>query len=158
MVRLNSDPEVVRYTGDTSLGIDEAKVVIERLMGQFTERRIGRFVAIEKATGEKIGWTGLKWEVERKVIDLGYRFQQDRWGKGYATEASIECLRYGFDDLGYQEITAMADPANTASVHVLQKLGFRETARGFESGHSSGEFVAFAMTAAEDRALRPRLK
>jgi ribosomal-protein-alanine N-acetyltransferase len=50
------------------------------------------------------------------------------WGRGYATEAAAALLRYGFDELGLQKISATCDPNNTASVGVLRKIGMRQEA------------------------------
>lgn len=57
MIELNSNIEVTRYTGDGTVTEAEAKSIISRLTTQFNEARMGRFVAIEKSTGEKIGLT-----------------------------------------------------------------------------------------------------
>jgi RimJ/RimL family protein N-acetyltransferase len=57
--------------------------------------------------------------------DLGYRLIKRYWGKGYATEAAIASLNYGFKVLDQQEIYAMTDSANKASQQVLQKAGLK---------------------------------
>jgi len=128
MLELNSDPEVVRYTGNVPFeSEDEARLVIEQLMLQYRERRMGRFVVEDLNTGEKLGWCGLKWHPDKGVADLGYRFHKRHWGKGYATEAGRACLSYGFDELKLPRIVADAEPENLASIHVLEKLGFIQT-------------------------------
>lgn len=48
----------------------------------------------------------------------------EREGKGYATEATTEFLRYVMEDLGYQRVLAYAKKENYASFRILQKLGF----------------------------------
>jgi [ribosomal protein S5]-alanine N-acetyltransferase len=125
MIRLNSDPEVIRFTGDSSFNnTDEAKRVVLSLIQQYEAKRIGRFVVIDLLTGEKLGWCGLKWHDDKQVSDLGYRFFRHHWGKGYASEASRACLQYGFEELNYSRVIAHADLENIASVRVLEKLGF----------------------------------
>ncbi|MEL6341755.1 MAG: GNAT family N-acetyltransferase [Myxococcota bacterium] len=126
MVRLNDDPDVVRYTGDVAFeDPSEAVAVVRSLQRQFAARRMGRLIAIERATGEPVGWCGLKFREDEGVVDLGYRFLKDRWGRGYATEAGQACVRYGFDDLGLASMIAEVVPENKGSVRVLEKLGFR---------------------------------
>jgi [ribosomal protein S5]-alanine N-acetyltransferase len=55
--------------------------------------------------------------------ELGYRFMQKYWGKGYATEAAKAMIDYGFNEMGLTEIYAMTDIDNKASRHVLEKCG-----------------------------------
>lgn len=127
MIELNSDPEVTRYTGDGSVDEEQAREIVSRLLTQFKEKNIGRFITIEKATGEKVGWCGLAFLKDRGVIDLGYRFLRSKWGLGYATESGRACLRYGFETLYFNEITARVDARNLSSIHVLKKLGMHES-------------------------------
>jgi len=146
MVALNSDPDVTRYTGDGAVTEQEAHEIIVRLTKQFAELKMGRFLAIEKTTGEKIGWTGLAYLKDRNVIDLGYRFLKNRWGLGYATEASIACLQYGFKDLNIEEITARVDVLNLPSINVLEKLRMKRFNFGIDE---DGEFFDYKISKKE---------
>ncbi|WP_437950145.1 GNAT family N-acetyltransferase [Sorangium sp. So ce296] len=142
MMQLNADPEVIRYTGDPAFASeDEARAVIARLAHQFEAFRMGRFVASDRETGEKLGWCGLRWHEELGVADLGYRFFRKHWGKGYATEAGAACIRYAFEELGLPSLVAHAMLENTASVRVLEKLGFRRTGPTVFKGLAAEEFV-----------------
>lgn len=58
-------------------------------------------------------------------IELAYRLRRDRWGRGYATEAGRAALEFGFGTAGLARIIAAVEPANAASVRVLEKLEFR---------------------------------
>ena len=86
---------------------------------------------IEKSSGKFIGWAGLKLNLDEKemlnghinFIDIGYRFIPEFWGKGYATEASLASIEYGFKNLNYNIIYGAADIGNIASNKVLQKIG-----------------------------------
>ena len=142
LVELDSDPEVVRYTGDAGFWSEsEAKAVIQRLLGQFKDHKMGRFLVTLQQTGEYLGWAGLRLSPETKKVDLGYRLLRRQWGKGYATEASRKCLEYGFNQIELDQIVAHADSKNLASVHVLKKLGFRETGYEVYEGQGVEGFV-----------------
>lgn len=60
---------------------------------------------------------------------LGYAIHSDHWGHGYATDAAATLLGFGFHDLGLHRITAAVGPDNTASIAVLEHLGFLREGR-----------------------------
>jgi ribosomal-protein-alanine N-acetyltransferase len=142
MVEFSSDPEVTRFTGDSALDEAEALAIVSRLTVQFETAKMGRFIAIEKSSGERIGWAGLAILKDRNVVDLGYRFLRKKWGLGYGTESARACLRYGFVNLKLPEITARVDARNLASMHVLKKLR-RQQSEIFRD--EEGEFFDFKM-------------
>jgi Acetyltransferases, including N-acetylases of ribosomal proteins len=78
----------------------------------------------ERSTGELVGDCGLSFDVGFGASELSYGFRRDRWGRGYATEAALACVRHGFDVMGLERIVADVDPANTSSARVLEKCGF----------------------------------
>jgi [ribosomal protein S5]-alanine N-acetyltransferase len=64
--------------------------------------------------------------------DIGFRFFKEYWNKGFATETSLNCLKYGFTELNLNEIVGRAMVQNTASIRVLEKIGMKFKQR-FES-------------------------
>jgi len=122
MFDLNNDPEVLRWTGDPPFdSVTHASEFLEKY-SDYNTNGYGRWAVIEKETGNFIGWCGLKLN-EQNLIDLGYRFFQKDWGKGYATESARACLGYGFLALGMKEIIGRVARDNPASVRVLEKIG-----------------------------------
>ncbi len=135
MYELNSDPEVIQYTGD--LPFDSVEAVREFLDGYvsvYRKWKRGRWIAELKSTGVVIGWCGLKFHEEENVTDVGYRFHKRFWGNGYATEAAIAAIEYGFNVLNLDRIVAHARKENTASLRVLEKCGMRITGEEKECG------------------------
>lgn len=136
MYDLNSDPEVVKYTGDLPFeSVEEAKVFLENYK-EYELNGFGRWAIITKSDKECIGWCGLKREKEHGV-DLGFRIFRKHWNKGYASEAARACLNYGFNQLQLSEIIGRVVSENAASVKVLEKLGMKywknDTCHGFEN-------------------------
>lgn len=120
--KLNSNPEVIKYTGDDAFkDIEEAADFLKNY-NAYEKTGYGRWAVIEKSTGLFIGFCGLKLN-EENVIDIGFRFLQEYWGKGYATESSIASMKYGFQNFDMDEIIGRADTKNLASIRVLEKLG-----------------------------------
>jgi RimJ/RimL family protein N-acetyltransferase len=121
---LNHDPEVIRYTGDPIKNLDHAQQVLEQvILPQYALYNHGRWAVHVKPELEFIGWCGLKTRPELNEIDLGYRFIQAAWGKGYATEAAFVCIKYGFEKLRLPRIVGRAMPGNIGSIRVLEKCG-----------------------------------
>ncbi len=60
-----------------------------------------------------------------KKADLGYWVRHDLWGKGFATEATVAVIKFGFESLNMNRIWATASPQNTASLRVLEKAGMK---------------------------------
>ncbi len=61
--------------------------------------------------------------------EVGFILHPMTWGQGLATEVLQALLDYGFQTLGYEEITADVDPRNSASLGLLKKFHFEETGR-----------------------------
>ncbi|TZF99638.1 GNAT family N-acetyltransferase (plasmid) [Chryseobacterium panacisoli] len=133
MFLLDSNPEVMKYIGVPVLtDINESRNVISMIQKQYEENGVGRLGVVEKESGQLIGWSGLKLLTHKtngyqNVLELGYRFLPESWGKGYAVEAGIASLDYGFNDLNAEVIYAYAHSEHEVSNHILRKLGFEKT-------------------------------
>lgn len=67
----------------------------------------------------------------RRTNNLGYRFEPDAWGKGYATELAHRAIRHGFEDLKLREIVGVVRENHSASRRVLEKVGMTFLERVF---------------------------
>lgn len=130
MFELDSDTEVHKYLGNKPVKTkEESRRIIEGVLKQYKERGIGRWAAIEKETGEFIGWSGIRLNTEynmngfTKYYDVGYRLIKQFWGKGYATESGKAAIDYAFNTLKLQEIYATTEMGNEASHNALLKIG-----------------------------------
>ncbi|MCV6606566.1 MAG: GNAT family N-acetyltransferase [Porticoccaceae bacterium] len=123
--RLNSDPEVMRYTGeDCMTSLEQSlQVLRERPMKGYREYGYGRWACVLKEGGDVIGWCGLKYLDDLKEVDVGYRFFKEFWGLGLGTEASRACVQYGLNELGLKSVIGLALEENIASTRVLEKSG-----------------------------------
>ena len=126
---LGSDPEIIRFTGDPGGGLKDLRHAREVLrshpMADYRKYGFGRWACVLKASGEIIGFAGLKYLNDLDEVDLGYRLLPAHWGVGLATEAGRAVLDHGFSRLGLERIIGLVDPRNGASENVLRKLGMR---------------------------------
>lgn len=120
---LNENPNVIRFTGDKAFkNENEARKFLEN----YTDYQLhgyGRWAVIEKSTQKFLGWCGLKYHPETQETDLGFRFFEEFWSQGFATESAKACLKFGFDELNLNRMIGRAMKDNLASVKVLEKIG-----------------------------------
>jgi RimJ/RimL family protein N-acetyltransferase len=64
---------------------------------------------------------------DEPITELGYIFDIDVWGNGYATEAAAALVNYAFDDCNVDCLYCTIRPKNTASIRVAERLGFKRT-------------------------------
>jgi RimJ/RimL family protein N-acetyltransferase len=70
--------------------------------------------------------------------EFGYWYGKPYWGKGYATEAGRRMVKYAFEELKAEALTASWFHDNPASGRVLAKLGFQPVGQGERNCLSRG--------------------
>ncbi len=130
---MDSNPAVARFVGGKTVGnVEKCRGIMAFVQDQYALFGMGRWSVLLRETGEFIGWAGLKRMLGNNInsqsgfVDIGYRFQEQHWGRGYATEAARACLQGGFEKMRLPEICAMVKVENGASRWVLQKIGLQE--------------------------------
>ena len=123
MFQLNSDPEVIRYTGDPAFKSDEDARLFLRRYDRYQKDGYGRWTVLLKADKDYVGWCGLSYSADTGETDLGFRLKRSYWNQGIATEAAAYCLNLGFQELGLTRIIGRAMKDNKASIRVLEKIG-----------------------------------
>jgi ribosomal-protein-alanine N-acetyltransferase len=82
-----------------------------------------------------VGYVGL-WPadyVADGMVEVGWRLASAHWGNGYATEAARAALRFGFVDIGLEEIVSFTVPQNIRSRRVMERIGLvRDRAGDFD--------------------------
>ncbi len=131
MFELDSNLEVHRFLGQKPVQhIAESRLMIQNLRKQYADNGIGRWAVILKETNEFIGWSGIKLITDsinnhQNFYEIGYRFIQKHWGKGYATEAGLAFVDFVFNEIKADALYAYADSGNLDSRHILEKIGMR---------------------------------
>lgn len=95
------------------------------LMESFKGKKY-RFMLWHKADQRVIGIVNLLYREDRavKAAEIGYVVSPAYYRQGYATEAVKKAISYLFENTEVELITASAVPHNTASLAMLEKLGF----------------------------------
>ena len=126
---LNADPAVMEHFV-SALSREESDALASRLQAALSARGWG-FWALEIAQGEEagrfVGFTGLSvpaWDAPfTPCVEIGWRLPRWAWGRGYASEAASEALRFGFVELGLGAVVSFTTEANTRSRAVMERIG-----------------------------------
>ena len=130
LVDLDGDSQVMRFINGgkpTSREEVETEILPAFLWYYDNFAGYGFWAAIEKASGEFLGWFHFRPEegASADEPELGYRLRRSAWGKGYATEGSRALIRKGFTELGVRRVVASTMTVNVASRRVMEKSGLR---------------------------------
>jgi len=90
----------------------------------FDEYGFGVWAVIEKESAEMVGQCGLQCLPNSPNIELVVYTAKKYWRSGYAHEASLASLRYGFEVLKNTEIVAVVRNENEGAKKLISKLGF----------------------------------
>lgn len=123
---LYADREAVRFGYAPPMAdLADARRVIEDTLTLARQRTLYHFGVSDRESDRVIGHATLfKWDEEQRRAEVGYSIRRDRWGQGLATEAVATLIAFAFDRLDIRRLEADAEPRNTASMRVLEKLGF----------------------------------
>ena len=77
-----------------------------------------------KSSGKLIGNIYLA-EQAFETWEIGYVFNVNFWGHGYATEAAHKLIDFTFKEKNAHRIVAMCNPLNESSWKLLERLGMR---------------------------------
>lgn len=123
---LNGDPRVMEYM-PAPLTRDESNAFAARAAAGLEARGFGLWALELRAAGEFLGYVGLNvpsFEAHfTPCTEIGWRLGAVHWGRGFATEAARECLRFAFETLALGEVVSFTVPENVRSRAVMERLG-----------------------------------
>lgn len=133
---LSDDPEVMRHFPSV-LTAEESDAMVARCRESFAHRGFGYFTVRRRDDGGFVGFVGLGVPSFpapfQPCVEVGFRLVVSAWGKGYATEAAREALRFGFEAHALAEIVSFTAVVNEPSRRVMERLGMRrEPAEDFD--------------------------
>jgi ribosomal-protein-alanine N-acetyltransferase len=122
-----SDDEVTEfYDDDPFTDISQALDQIKTWDYGFINIRCIRWGITRKDGDEMIGTCGYYgFHTWNQRASIGYELARGSWRQGIMTEALGVVIDFGFKEMELNRIEAVIMPENTASIHLLEKLGFR---------------------------------
>ena len=121
---INADPETNLFNPNGAMSFETSGKDFDEILTHWEVNGFGVWSVREKDIPEfVIGFGGLSdrlYGAETK-LNLGYRFDKNYWGKGYATELAQHAIDFGFTELDKKEIFAIVRPKHLSSINVLEK-------------------------------------
>ncbi|GAB3700840.1 GNAT family N-acetyltransferase [Nocardiopsis oceani] len=156
MWEFESLPEVARYLFNEPRTREENAAELAKRQKQTALRDQGDVLLLAvDLEGTVIGYVLLGWmHKEHRQGEFGFVFHPGYQGRGYASEAAVEMLRLGFEQLGLHRIYGRCDALNTSSAQLMERLGLRKEAHFVEAEFFKGRWgseLHYAMLASEWR-------
>lgn len=131
---MSDNSEVMRYFPKV-LSSQESKQMAQKCQQLIEDKGWGFWAVSLKENNNFIGFVGLH-EPDTDLpfspcIEIGWRLHPNYWGKGYATEAAREALRFAFETLNVNEVVSFTAAINQPSRLVMERLGLINTQSNF---------------------------
>lgn len=126
LCEMMADPEVMRYSLRGTLGRADVEEWLCRCIAESAAGRPTFYAVAARESGNPLGYSGFvayNDPLHRATHEVAYRFHPSAWGKGIGTEAVRLTIDYGFRAFPFPAILAFVDPANTASIRILERCG-----------------------------------
>ena len=126
---MNADSAVMRYF-PAALDRSQSDALVDRFASSIDRNGWGFWAVEISGTGKFIGFVGLNVPSVQfpfsPCTEVGWRLASSAWGHGYATEAAVAALSFGFKELQLEKIVSFTAVINAPSIAVMRRLKMRE--------------------------------
>lgn len=151
---MGNDSRVMEFLGAPQ-SLDDVDAAMARQNG-FIDRLGHAFWAIERRSdGAFLGFCGIKPGAIGTPIEnlpeIGWRLAAEHWGQGYAKEAALASIAWGWAHLADDMIWAITVPANIRSWGLMERIGMARRHDldfdfpGFAVDHPLREHICYAI-------------
>lgn len=138
------DPRYLRFYPWSDRTDAEVREFVQMFLDQQAEQPRRKFhlaITLPSDKGHVIGNCGIRLKDGRDwEADIGYEIAPGYWGRGYATEAALAIVEFGFRELGLYRISSWCTADNAASARVLEKVGLKLEGRLRENEYFKGRW------------------
>jgi RimJ/RimL family protein N-acetyltransferase len=127
VLELLNEPAFLRNIGDRNVRNlqDAAAYIVNGPAASYETFGFGLFHVGLKDSDLSIGICGLLKRDSLPDVDLGFAYLERFRGHGYALEAALAVMDFGWHIVGLKRIVAITAPHNDASMRLLGKLGMK---------------------------------
>jgi RimJ/RimL family protein N-acetyltransferase len=132
-VRLFGNEKVSRWMGDGSISDEDTRALFERLFTDvYPTSRFDVWAVRER--DRLVGHAEIKDTTDVDGYEIIYALSPEVWGRGFGTELARALVSYGVEELGLSEVHATVALENSASLALLEKVGFSRVRETPEEG------------------------
>ena len=117
-----SDPNIIEHFPENLFSYNDTKNFVESNLNENAKN----FALIQKFDDKLIGHVVFHEWFAPKTIEIGWVISPLYQSKGFASEAALQILAYGFETLSAHRIIATCQPENSASWRVMEKIRMRK--------------------------------
>ncbi len=131
---MNADPKVMEHFAAGVATRLQTADFMARIEQEFEERGFGLWAVEVPGIADFVGYVGLHavpFEAHfTPAVEVGWRLATDYWHRGYATEAAVAAVGFGYDRAGLPEIVSFTNVANVRSRAVMSRIGMARDPEG----------------------------
>ncbi|MBV7434613.1 GNAT family N-acetyltransferase [Cardiobacteriaceae bacterium TAE3-ERU3] len=123
---INSDPATNTFNPHGAMSYDDARIIFADILAHWQQEQFGIWtVTLPDQLHHAIGFGGISYRNygSTRHLNLGYRFDPDYWGNGYASELANRAITFAFQEQQATAVYALVRPQHKASIRVLEKNG-----------------------------------
>ena len=161
-VARRNDPEVAKYQ-DWALPFtqEQAEQIVGELVAMEGPEKGEWWMAIvaDATTGQVLGDLALHLNDNGKTAEVGYTFDREHWGNGYAVESLTALVEYAFEELDVTRVFGMLHPDNPASAVLLERVGLLYEGRtklSYWLGEENSDDLIYGMIRSDWESWRDR--
>jgi len=156
LLRLSDIKDMLAYATDPEISLlgmwdplrdhQDAHDDISQSINAAKQGKVYPWAIEHRREGRMIGRIDL-YGIDRQAAraEFGYALNRDYWGHGFATEAARRVIKFAFEDLKFNRLSAECLPFNTGSIQVLKKCGLRQEGVRREYVYINGHYSDLLM-------------
>jgi RimJ/RimL family protein N-acetyltransferase len=126
---LFAKPEIWMFPYGRGFTRDETAAFLKAQISEWDACGFGCWLATELETQRVVGYVGISVPTFLPeilpAVEVGWRFDPNVWGCGYASEGARAALEEAFTSLGLEVVCSVPQAANPASSRVCDRIGMR---------------------------------
>ncbi|MGA7355409.1 MAG: GNAT family N-acetyltransferase [Candidatus Cybelea sp.] len=125
VLAMYAKPQVMRWIPGGVWDRSQTERFVVRMIEMHEQERLCIYPVLLKESDAIVGHCGLNHLERGPEVEIAFLFDEQYWGKGFATEIAAAVLQHAFGAIGLERVVAVAFPENVRSIAVMQRIGMK---------------------------------